>query len=150
MSKDFGIAGIRAGYALMNRSRCETLLGNGYLWNSNGLSEYFFNLYSRADFLAEYEKIRLKYIDETQVFFKKLAMIKEILVYPSSANFSLIELKDGSKSSEVVTKLLILYGIYTRDCSDKLGLNGEFIRIASRTFTENKKIIKSVNSLFCG
>ena len=50
MSKDFGVAGIRAGYAVMAPDRVRTLLDNGYLWNSSGLAEYFFDLYSRPDF----------------------------------------------------------------------------------------------------
>ena len=69
MSKDFGIAGIRAGYALMNDQRVKKLLTNGYLWNSNGLAEYFFRLYVREDFLGRYEVERKRYIVETQKFF---------------------------------------------------------------------------------
>jgi histidinol-phosphate/aromatic aminotransferase/cobyric acid decarboxylase-like protein len=44
MSKDFGIAGIRAGYGVMAPQRVSALLANGYLWNINGLAEYFFKL----------------------------------------------------------------------------------------------------------
>ena len=42
--KDFGIAGIRAGYGIMDKQKVNSLLSNGYLWNSSGLSEYFFQL----------------------------------------------------------------------------------------------------------
>ncbi|MDP6056436.1 MAG: aminotransferase class I/II-fold pyridoxal phosphate-dependent enzyme, partial [Dehalococcoidia bacterium] len=41
MSKDFGIAGIRAGYAIMQPERVDQLLAHGYLWNTSGLAEYF-------------------------------------------------------------------------------------------------------------
>ena len=44
MSKDFGIAGLRAGYAIMDERKVGRLLGNGFLWNSSGLAEYFFEL----------------------------------------------------------------------------------------------------------
>jgi len=37
MSKDFGIAGIRAGYAVMHPERVGSLLRNGFLWNSRRL-----------------------------------------------------------------------------------------------------------------
>ena len=46
VSKDFGIAGIRAGYALMSADRVKKLLSNGYLWNLSGLCDYFFKIYS--------------------------------------------------------------------------------------------------------
>lgn len=41
MSKDFGIAGIRAGYGVMSEERVTQLLSNGYLWNVSGLANYF-------------------------------------------------------------------------------------------------------------
>ena len=53
MSKDFGIAGLRCGYAIMSKNRVTELLTNGYLWNSNGIAEYFFKLYSRSDFFKK-------------------------------------------------------------------------------------------------
>ena len=64
------------------------------------------------------------------------------------ANFALIELLDGSTSANFVSKMLIKYGVYTRTCSDKIGLNGEFIRIDSRTKKENKIILKAIKEIF--
>jgi len=148
MSKDFGIAGIRAGYGVMDKYKVSRLLKNGFLWNSSGLSEYFFRLYKRDDFFNEYEKVRKKYIIEAQSFFEELLKIQEIKVYPSMANFALIELLDGSTSADFVSKMLIKYGVYTRTGSDKIGLSGEFIRIAGRTKEENKIIIDSIKDIF--
>jgi len=148
MSKDFGIAGIRAGYAVMDKYKVSVLLKNGFLWNSNGLSEYFFRLYKKDIFIKEYEIVRKKYIEEAQIFFKELESIKEIKVSPSMANFALIELLDGSTSANFVSKMLIKYGVYTRTGSDKIGLTGEYIRVASRTKAENKIIIDSMRELF--
>lgn len=147
MSKDFGIAGIRAGYAIMNSNRVDQLLSNGYLWNSNGLSEYFFRLYVRTDFIGEYEIVRKKYIIESQIFFKELRKIDGIIVHQSKANFVLIELLGNINSDEFVINLLIKYGVYTRTCSDKLGLDGHYIRLASRSKKENDILINSIRSL---
>jgi histidinol-phosphate/aromatic aminotransferase/cobyric acid decarboxylase-like protein len=127
MSKDFGIAGIRAGYAVMNAKRVQTLLGNGYLWNVSGLADYFFKIYSDRVFQEEYDIVRRKYIMNTRMFMDEINTLKNIKAYPSKANFVLIE-----------------HGIYVRDCSDKNGLNGNFIRIASRSFEENLKIIAAI------
>ena len=148
MSKDFGIAGIRCGYAVMDRHKVSELLKNGYLWNSSGLSEYFFKLYKRKDFFNAYEQVRKRYIKEAVIFFEELSTIPQIRVYPSRANFALIELIDGTTSSDFISRMLIKYGIYARTCSDKIGLNGEFIRIASRTEKENKIIIDSMKDMF--
>ena len=45
MAKDFGIAGIRAGYGIMTKEKINQLLDTGYLWNVSGLTDYFFKLY---------------------------------------------------------------------------------------------------------
>lgn len=148
MSKDFGIAGIRSGYAVMDKHKVSSLLKDGYLWNSSGLSEYFFRLYKRQDFFNEYEVVRKQYIKDALLFFEELHKIPQIKVYPGKANFALIELLDGSTSADFVSKMLIKYGVYTRTCSDKIGLNGEFIRIAGRTAEENKIIIDSIKDIF--
>ena len=51
-------------------------------------------------------------------------------------------------STEIFIKMLVNHGIYVRECSDKIGLEGQFIRVASRTRTENKKILESFNDFF--
>ncbi|MFP4164102.1 MAG: pyridoxal phosphate-dependent aminotransferase [Chitinispirillaceae bacterium] len=150
MSKDFGVAGIRAGYAVMNKNRVSSLLKNGYLWNSNGISEFFFKLYSKPEFHRKYDLVRKKYISEVQSFFRGLSDIREIKTYPSKANFALIELLDGSRSSDFVAKMLTAHGIYTRTCSDKKGLAGEFVRIAARTKAENEMILDAVKDVITG
>jgi histidinol-phosphate/aromatic aminotransferase/cobyric acid decarboxylase-like protein len=142
MSKDFGIAGIRAGYAIMNEVRISKFIKNGFLWNSNGLAEYFFRLYTRSDFAESYELVRVQYILETIDFVEKLLTVKQIKIYPSKANFVLVELPQYISQDNFVALFLIRYGIYLRTCSDKIGLeSGNFIRLASRTKEENNYVI---------
>lgn len=145
MSKDFGIAGLRAGYGVLPEDKANQLLDNGYLWNVSGLSTYFFQIYGNKKFQDQYEIVRKKYIMNTQMFISELSKIRGIRVYPSKANFVLIELLEGIMSFDFTMHLLINYGVYVRDCSDKIGLDGQFVRIASRTFEENHIIIDSIN-----
>ena len=147
MSKDFGIAGIRCGYVLMEENRVERLLKNGFLWNINSIAEFFFNLYKDPSFLAEYNKARRKYINETKNFIDDLSKLENFKVIPSKANFVLLEIIDDRTSEEIMTDLLFDYGIYVRDCSDKIGLNGQYIRVASRSKAENLKIINALRSV---
>lgn len=144
MSKDFGIAGIRAGYAVMHPERIAQLLADGFLWNSNGLAEYFFRLYCRDDFVDEYDVVRKQYILETQLFYRQLAKVPGVRVYPSMANFALVEMPPGVTADEVTQHLLVRHGVYVRTCSDKRGLDGEFLRIASRGLRDNQKIIDAL------
>ncbi len=148
MSKDFGIAGIRAGYAVMAPDRVHTLLANGFLWNSSGLAEYFFDLYSRPDFLLEYERKRVHYIRHSRRFFKALSLIPGLYAYPTSANFILIELRNELSAEDLVCRLLVRRGIYTRTCDDKKGLEpGRFIRVASRCRSENRFVLRAFRDI---
>ncbi|MEO5789703.1 histidinol-phosphate transaminase [Gelidibacter sp.] len=150
MSKDFGIAGVRCGYAIMAKQKVQDLLKNGYLWNSNGLAEYFFRLYARQDFLDRYDLVRRKYITEALFFISELNQIKNIKVYPSRANFVLIELLNGANTTDVTAKLIANHGVYVRNCDDKIGLEGQFIRVAARSQKENKIIIKAIKEVIEG
>ncbi|MEE9438577.1 MAG: aminotransferase class I/II-fold pyridoxal phosphate-dependent enzyme, partial [Saprospiraceae bacterium] len=147
MSKDFGIAGIRAGYGIMSKENVAKLLSNGYLWNVSGLADYFFKVYSEQKFTEEYEIVRKKYIMNTLMFLNELNGLETIKTYPSKANFALIEITNGMSSFDFTMELLINHGVYVRDCSDKIGLKGEFIRVASRSFEENLKILEAIKSI---
>ena len=148
MSKDFGIAGIRAGYAIMAKERVADLLHNGFLWNISGLAAYFFELYSNKEFNSKYELIRKKYIIYCQHFLDELAKLSpKLKVYPSMSNFALVELLNGETATKFTSDLLEKGNIYVRNCDDKIGLNGEFVRIASRTFEENERIVKEISKL---
>ena len=144
MSKDFGIAGLRAGYSVMDADKVNLLLQNGYLWNISGLTNYFFNVYANKDFISKYNIVRKKYIINTLNFLTELKKINGIKVYPSKANFALIEILNGKTSFDFTMDLLMNYGIYVRDCSDKIGLDGQFVRIASRSSEENLKVIEAL------
>ena len=73
----------------MAYNRVQTLLENGYLWNSSGLAEYFFDLYSRRSFQMQYERERIRFVRNSQRFFSALGNIDGLHVYPSFANFAL-------------------------------------------------------------
>lgn len=142
LSKDFGVAGLRCGYGIMNSSRVNALLKNGYLWNVSGLGAYFFKLLSNEEFQSKYEVVRKKYIMNTLMFFNEINTIPKAKLYPSKANFALLEV-EGMSSWDLFSKLLEK-GVYVRDCSDKIGLEGSFVRVASRSFEENLKIIDAL------
>jgi histidinol-phosphate/aromatic aminotransferase/cobyric acid decarboxylase-like protein/phenylacetate-coenzyme A ligase PaaK-like adenylate-forming protein len=146
MSKDFGIAGIRCGYAIMSKEKVEYSIQKGFLWNSNGISEYFFSLLSDKSFILEYEKSRIKFLNEFDEFYSELVKIEGIDVYPSKTNFFLIDLKT-KKSFDFVCWMLIEKGIYVRSMDDKIGMgidSDTLVRIAGKTKEENVYIVESI------
>lgn len=151
MSKDMGIAGVRAGYALMQPEQITRLLKTGFLWNISALATYFFQLYARDDYYKKYRKVRKKYIKETHDFFNQLTNLPDsVKFYPSNVNFILMEILDGRTSAEITENLLFAHGIYVRDCSDKWGLDGEFLRIAAGTRKENKLVLEALEETLMG
>lgn len=148
MSKDFGIAGLRAGYAIMAPERVAALLGNGYLWNISGLSEFFFRLFTESRFQQDYATVRLQYIEEALEFFDALDHLDGVRRYPTMANFALVELDPSVPIELAAPLMLIRHGVYVRDCRDKIGLeSGQYMRIASRKKFENDSILEALCSI---
>lgn len=148
MSKDFGIAGVRAGYAVMRSDRLKALLSNGYLWNIGGLAEFFFRVFADDDFQTKYAEARLRYLDEATEFFGGLKNLDQLRTYSTKANFCLVELDPSLPVDIIAPLLLIRHGVYVRDCSDKIGLDdGSYIRIASRKRSENEIMLKALKDV---
>ena len=147
MSKDFGIAGIRAGYAIMKPSRVNRLLDHGYLWNISGIAEYFFSLFNRSTFLDEYREVLNTYLKYIERFTSMTSGINFLQAYPTEANFQLIQMPSGVSSDLFANLMLIRHGIYVRSCGDKIGLDGEFLRVAIRTESENAAIIDALSNV---
>ena len=131
----------------MSEERVSELLKKGFLWNISGFGEYFLSLLNRGDFMRAYENTRLRAIREREAFFSGLSKINGIKVTPSKANFFLVELLGGTTANDIATRLLYAHGIYVRTCYDKVGLKGEYIRIASRGRKENRLFLSALNSL---
>ncbi|MGN7611195.1 pyridoxal phosphate-dependent aminotransferase [Magnetococcales bacterium HHB-1] len=150
LSKDFGVAGLRAGFAVMHPKRVQQLVERGYLWNVSGLAEWFLRLLAQEEFQQRYEPIRQHYIQHTGHFFKQLGNLEPIFkTYPSKANFILLEILNGMSAWDLTALLLIRHGIYVRNCDDKKGLeSGEFVRIAARTKEENQQVLYALNGLY--
>ena len=145
LSKDFGVAGIRLGYAI-NKKFKEWALKNAFLWNSNGIAYYFTTLLSDKRFRTAYTKCKNKYNKDRDSLYKELQKLPDITVYPSEANFFVIE-TPGKDISILFTKLFYTYGIYSRILNDKKGMGKNYLRLASKDRRENLKIINALKQI---
>lgn len=144
MSKDFGIAGLRLGYAVMAPDRVRALLSRGFLWNCNSFITYVVSLLADPEFQARYELARRKYVAETTRFLAALRELPFCYTYPSKASFALLCMDPQVNAADVMGWMLYHHGIYTRLCNDKLGLNGQFIRIGARVAEQNDLVVKAM------
>ncbi len=111
------------------------------------MSDYFFKLYSNPQFFKDYNNLRIKYINDIINFGKNLNLIKNLNTINTMANFYLLELNPKLSSFDFTIDCLIDHNIYLRDCSDKIGLDGNFIRVAARTNEENLEIFDSFKKI---
>ena len=148
MSKDFGIAGIRAGLRGDGPSgygRCwkTATCGTHRVWPSTSST-----CTPAPTSRSAYERERIRFIRNSRRFFGALAKIHGLRVYPTHANFALVELQNGLSAEDLVWRMLVRRGIYTRTCDDKRGLEpGKFVRIAARNRPENAYIIRSLRRM---
>ena len=58
-----------------------------------------------------------------------------------------MQMPEGVTAEIATTLLLLRHGVYVRNCNDKIGLDGEFLRVAIRTEAENDKILMALSEI---
>ena len=85
---------------------------------------------------------------ERTKFFKTLARLPGMTLFPSMANFVLMELPAGQKAAAMEAALR-LQGMLIRDCSDVPGLNDRSVRVAVRTRSDNERLVRALKAVLC-
>jgi histidinol-phosphate/aromatic aminotransferase/cobyric acid decarboxylase-like protein len=143
LSKDFGIAGLRLGYAVCDPKMSDRIFSKyGLCWNINGLAQIFLESMGLSDFQEKYKIVRQKYLSEREKFYSNLQTLKKLKVYKSKANFFIVDC--GKNINEVFSYLLFEKKIYTRILNDKLHLEDTFLRIACGTNEDNEKVFQAL------
>jgi histidinol-phosphate/aromatic aminotransferase/cobyric acid decarboxylase-like protein len=131
----------------MQPERVDQLLEHGYLWNTNGIAEYFFSLFGRPEFLGEYRSELTLYKGYIDRFTTATAEFEFVRAFKTSANFQLMQMPEGVSAETIMALLLLRHGIYVRSCGDKIGLDGEFLRVAIRTESENVRVLTALTEV---
>ncbi|MFC1533031.1 pyridoxal phosphate-dependent aminotransferase [Thermodesulfobacteriota bacterium] len=145
MSKAFGICGLRIGYMLtVNPGFAEAVRKGVHIWNVNGFAEEFLRLMPdyRREFVESCNQVRT----DRDNLYKNLCTIKGLTVYKPDANFIFCRLPDHSQGAlEITRRLFIVHNMYIKHCQGKtLPDSDRYIRIASRTETENCKLVEAL------
>jgi len=139
-SKNFGLAGLRLGFAISNPQNIKRLATFG---------QYF-----RVNRMAEKAAVKvLKYLDYYRKAWEKIKKVRDKFVrqindlgffaYDSKANFVLVELKD-KKETERVWKYLRENGVYTLPGweNEFSGLDEQFIRFTIGVKWEMDRVVE--------
>ncbi|MBW2265442.1 MAG: histidinol-phosphate aminotransferase family protein [Deltaproteobacteria bacterium] len=148
MSKAYGICGLRIGYMLTANSAFADAVRNGvHIWNINGFAEEFLRLLPgyRQEFVGSCKQVRA----DRDNLYGNLCAISGMTVYKPDANFVFCRLPDYAQSApEVTRRLFIEHNMYIKHCQGKtLPDSDRYIRIASRTEIENRKLVKALANI---
>lgn len=148
MSKHCGVPGLRLGYSCTSNAEfLEKIRHTIPIWNINTLAEYFLKELKNTD--KEYHKARKKVIADVNELYKDLDAISGFDVYETGSNFLLLKIKTGLNAYQLQMKLLEEYGVYVRDCSNKVGLDKFHIRVASQGRKKDKFLIAALKRVKC-
>lgn len=145
LTKFFSLPGLRIGYLTGQQSIIRHISKFQYPWNVN-LPAQLAAREALKD--RQYIKSSKRIIrEEADFLFENLCRINGLKVYPPSANFVFCKLeKCRIKSARQLNNALLKYGIVIRCCNNFRGLDNRFFRVAVRTRSENKQLIKSLKA----
>jgi len=146
LSKTSGIPGLRLGYAISgNRDMVRQMRSDLPIWSINSMAQYFLEEIEKH--LPAFADSCKMVADATDVLYQGLCTIPFIKPYPTRANFVLCEIISGTTVQELTSDLFSEFKMVVNNQSKKKGLDGEFVRIASRTKEENIQIIDALGKL---
>ncbi len=150
LSKCYGIGGLRLGYLLTDNSQFAGAVREEIpIWNINGFAEAFLRLAPRyrKEFARSCHFVRVAY----NGLYRHLSTIPGLTAYQPDANFVLCRVPDDAISGpELTRQLFIEHNILVKHCDGKTMPEADrYVRIASRTETENRTLVETLTSLLC-
>lgn len=142
LTKSFGLAGVRVGYAMGSKEMIDILNKIKIPWNISGPAQRAADIALHHTSYIDKAKKTIK--KESEFLQSKISEINGFEYHDASANFILIKTRHRAKT---IQKKLLKYDILVRDCSSFRGLDGNYIRIAVRTRDENRQLIKAMKKI---
>jgi threonine-phosphate decarboxylase len=143
-TKIFAIPGLRIGYLISHRSTISKLKKYIVPWNINIVAQKVVeSLLGNSDYIMKTQKT---VIDERKFLADGLNKINGLKAFPSTANYLLLKLLKGKMSSTLLREKLLSRGLLVRNCNNFRGLNNRYFRIAVRTRSENKLLLKALEN----
>lgn len=146
-TKIFALPGLRLGYLVAHPSWISRLRQLQTPWSVNALAQAVgLKLVGEEGFLeatrAQIQKFR-------KILVEDLEKIPQLKVFPSQANFLLIQIVSGNKSVAELQDFLRTKKIFIRNCADFRFLEGgKFFRIAVRKRSENQRLLAALKEFF--
>jgi histidinol-phosphate/aromatic aminotransferase/cobyric acid decarboxylase-like protein len=142
LGKNFGLHGVRLGYAVAQPDLIAIVRKALPHWNINGVAEAVIR--SLASHMGEFEQSRHRVIRDRQALEDALRGVEGLLVFPSRANFVYVRVPDEVDGVGLRNRLLTEYGCFVRECGNKLGSDHHYFRIAARPIEAIPPLIEAL------
>lgn len=147
ISKSYGVAGLRIGIlASSNVGILESISNKSPIWNINSIAEYF--LQSIVKYKKDYKESCKQLINARKAFIKRLREIEEIEVFDSQGNYVLCMIKDPNICVYELADFCLENHFLIKDCSNKIGLERGFFRLAVRKDGLNAVLVGVIERFF--
>jgi threonine-phosphate decarboxylase len=145
VTKFFGMAGLRFGYAVAATSLIEKLETVRQPWSMNGLV----NTTTLAAFSdTEFIKSTKETINRNRAkLASDLASIEGLQVFQSTTNFLLVKLTDRKLTSTMLKERLAKEKILVRDCCTFMGMDDSYIRVTVRSEKDNRTLVETIKKV---
>lgn len=142
-TKLWSLAGIRAGYLIAPADLVLQLEAGRQPWAVNSLA--LAALRTAADLPHVADRIASEVARERDELVALVGGIRDVRVWPSTANFVLIELP-----IETAADKLRMRGFAVRPCADFPGLGSKFVRVAVRGVEESRLLARELTEVLDG
>ncbi|QOR34739.1 histidinol-phosphate aminotransferase family protein [Clostridium sp. 'deep sea'] len=150
LTKIYSIPGIRAGYIVANKHILKRIEQQYLPWSVNIFAQEIVKALNLPQ-IKQFEQISVKKNAKA-----KALMVKELTklgfkVYNSLTNYLLLQTTQLGLTSSQINHGLINYKVMVRDCSNFVGLNNNYIRVAVKKIEQNNYLINSLKEVIkCG
>jgi len=142
VTKFYGMAGIRFGYAIAAGTLIDKLETMRQPWSINGLADSVtLAAFNDTEFIENTKQTIAK---ERTALTKNLSEIEGLHVYPSVTNFLLVKIQNRKLSSTMLKELLAKERILIRDCCTFMGLDDHYFRVTVRSAKDNQKLVETI------
>lgn len=148
LTKFYGFPGLRLGYLVANESIVNRLMKYKEPWTVNTFAQIAGKTALND---REFAVRTRQYVSREKVFlYEGLSMINGLQPFKPSVNFVLVKIDDADITSSEVRNLLIENNILIRDCSNFVGLDDKYFRVAVRTREENQELLNVLKLVMDG
>jgi threonine-phosphate decarboxylase len=145
VTKFYGMAGIRFGYAIAAGNLIDKLETVRQPWSINGLAgAVTLAAFNDTEFIKNTKQTIAK---ERATLAKSLGEIEGLHVYPSVTNFLLVKIQNPKITSTMLKELLAKERILIRDCCTFMGLDDHYFRVTVRSARDNQQLVKKIKQI---